>query len=156
MRVVVAGAGIGGLTTALSLHAAGITDVTVYEAVEEIRPLGVGINLLPPAVRALTELGLYDDLAEISVATAELVRFDRRGSRVRSEPCGLDAGYDWPQFAVHRGELQMLLLRAQLAWLGAESLRTGLRLTGYAQTADGVTVEFTDPRATRSPTRPTC
>ncbi|MYS82320.1 FAD-dependent monooxygenase [Embleya scabrispora] len=145
MRVVVAGAGIGGLATALSLHAAGITDVTVYEAVEEIRPFGVGIDLLPHAVRELTELGLYDDVAEISVATAESVLHDRFGNRIRSEPRGLAAGYAWPQFSVHRGELQMLLLRAQLAWLGAESLRTGLRLSGYAQTADGVTVEFTDP-----------
>ncbi|MFI6582343.1 FAD-dependent monooxygenase [Embleya sp. NPDC050493] len=145
MRIVVGGAGIGGLATALSLHAAGITDVTVYEAVEEIRPLGVGIDLLPYAVRELTELGLYDDVAEISVATTESVHHDRFGKRVRSEPRGLAAGYAWPQFSVHRGELQMLLLRAQLAWLGAESLRTGLRLSGYAQTADGVTVEFTDP-----------
>ncbi|MYV98020.1 FAD-dependent monooxygenase [Streptomyces sp. SID3343] len=145
MRVVVAGAGIGGLATALSLHAAGITDVTVYEAVEEIRPLGVGMSLLPDAVRELTELGLYDDLAEIAVESVELAGYDRSGGRIRTEPLGLAAGYAWPQFSVHRGELQMLLLRAQLAWLGAESLRTGLRLTGYAQTAGGVTVEFSDP-----------
>jgi 2-polyprenyl-6-methoxyphenol hydroxylase-like FAD-dependent oxidoreductase len=144
VRVVVAGAGIGGLATALSLHAAGITDVTVYEAVEEIRPLGVGISLLPDAVRELTELGLYDDLAEIAMATTELAGYDRFGRRVRTEPQGPAAGHAWPQLSVHRGELQMLLLRAQLAWLGAESLRTGLRLTGYAQTADGVTVEFCD------------
>jgi 5-methylphenazine-1-carboxylate 1-monooxygenase len=145
VRVVVAGAGIGGLSTALSLHAAGITEVTVYEAVEEIRPLGVGMSLLPHAVRELTELGLYDDLAEIAVATTGLAGYDRFGGRLGTEPQGLAAGYAWPQLAVHRGELQMLLLRAQLAWLGAESLRTGLRLTGYAQTADGVTVEFSDP-----------
>ncbi|MGC0422999.1 FAD-dependent monooxygenase [Embleya sp. AB8] len=144
MRVVVSGAGIGGLATALSLHAAGITDVTVYEAVEEIRPLGVGIGLLPDAVRELTELGLYDDLAEISVVIAEVAHHDRYGDRVSAAPAGLAAGGPAPRFAVHRGELQMLLLRAQLAWLGAESLRTGLRLSGYAQTADGVTVEFTD------------
>ncbi|MEU0933927.1 MULTISPECIES: FAD-dependent monooxygenase [unclassified Embleya] len=144
MRVVVAGAGIGGLATALSLHTAGITDVTVYEAVPEIRPLGVGIDLLPYAVRDLTALGLYDDVAEISVAIDEWVRHDGDGRRVHVEPRGLAAGHAWPQFSVHRGELQMLLLRAQLAWLGAESLRTGLRLSGYAQTAEGVTVEFTD------------
>lgn len=144
MRVVVAGAGIGGLATALSLHAAGVADVSVYEAVEEIRPLGVGIQLLPDAVRELAELGLYDDVAEISVPIDEWVHHDRLGERVRSEPLGSAAGHAWPRLSVHRGELQMLLLRAQLAWLGAESLRTGLRLSGYAQTADGVTVEFTD------------
>ncbi|OPC83593.1 flavin-dependent oxidoreductase [Embleya scabrispora] len=144
MRVVVAGAGIGGLATALSLHAAGIADVTVYEAVEEIRPHGVGIDLPPPAVRELAALGLYDDLAEISVATTELVHHDRFGGRIHTEPRGLAAGHAWPQLSVHRGELQMLLVRAQLAWLGPESLRTGLRLSGYAQTAAGVTVELTD------------
>lgn len=144
MRVVVVGAGIGGLCTALSLHAAGITDVTVYEAVEEIRPLGVGVDLLPEAVGELAAAGLYDDVAEIAVTTDEVAFHDRFGAPIRTEPCGRAAGHAWPRLAVHHGELRMLLLRAQLAWLGPESLRTGLRLCGYAQTADGVTVEFTD------------
>jgi len=144
VRVVVVGAGIGGLCTALSLHAAGITDVTVYEAVEEIRPLGVGVDLLPDAVGELARAGLYDDVAEIAVTTEEVAFHDRFGARIRTEPCGRAAGHAWPRLAVHHGELRMLLLRAQLAWLGPESLRTGLRLCGYAQTADAVTVEFAD------------
>lgn len=109
MRVVIAGAGIGGLATALSLHAAGITDVTIYESVSELRPLGVGINLLPHAVRELTELGLGDELSELGVATSTLSYFNRFGHQIWSEPRGLSAGYEWPQYSVHRGELQMLL-----------------------------------------------
>ena len=109
MRVAIAGAGIGGLATALSLHAAGITDVTVYESVPEIRPLGVGINLLPHAVRELTELGLGDDLARLGVATSRLSYFNRFGQEIWTEPRGIDAGYRWPQYSIHRGELQMLL-----------------------------------------------
>ncbi len=109
MRVAIAGAGIGGLTTALSLHAAGIRDVAVYESVTELRPLGVGINLLPHAVRELTELGLGDELSKLGVATSRLTYFNRFGQEIWSEPRGIDAGYRWPQYSVHRGELQMLL-----------------------------------------------
>jgi len=109
MRVLIAGAGIGGLTTALSLHAAGITDVTICESVPELRPLGVGINLLPHAVRELTELGLGDELAKRGVATSRLSYFNRFGQEIWSEPRGIGAGYRWPQYSIHRGELQMLL-----------------------------------------------
>ncbi|MBX6386630.1 MAG: flavin-dependent oxidoreductase [Microbispora sp.] len=130
MRIVIAGAGIGGLTAALSLHAAGFEDVTVHEAAPEIRPLGVGINLLPHAVRELTELGLADRLAEIGVATAELAYFNRYGTLIWSEPRGLAAGYAWPQYSVHRGRLQMLLLDAVIERLGPDAVRTGSRITG--------------------------
>ncbi|MEU6431551.1 flavin-dependent oxidoreductase [Microbispora sp. NPDC046973] len=130
MRIVIAGAGIGGLTAALSLHAAGFEDVTVHEAAPEIRPLGVGINLLPHAVRELTELGLADRLAEIGVATAELAYFNRYGTPIWSEPRGLAAGYAWPQYSVHRGRLQMLLLEAVVERLGPDAVRTGSRITG--------------------------
>ncbi|MCF6469669.1 flavin-dependent oxidoreductase [Nonomuraea sp. MG754425] len=130
MRIVIAGAGIGGLTAALSLHAAGFADVTVHEAVRELRPLGVGINLLPHAVRELTELGLADRLAAIGVATAELAYFNRYGAPIWSEPRGLGAGYAWPQYSVHRGRLQMLLLETVLDRLGPDAVRTGSRITG--------------------------
>ncbi|GGK98288.1 hypothetical protein Ppa06_57140 [Planomonospora parontospora subsp. parontospora] len=125
MRIVIAGAGIGGLAAALSLHAAGFEDVTVHETVPEIRPLGVGINLLPHAVRELTELGLGDRLAKIGVATAELAYFNRYGTAIWSEPRGLDAGYAWPQYSVHRGRLQLLLLEAVAERLGPRAVRTG-------------------------------
>ncbi|MER5642918.1 flavin-dependent oxidoreductase [Streptosporangium sp. NPDC002524] len=130
MDIVIAGGGIGGLAAALSLHAAGFENLTVHEAAREIRPLGVGINLLPHAVRELTELGLADRLAAIGVATAELGYFDRHGSAIWSEPRGVDAGYLWPQYSVHRGRLQMMLLDAVVERLGPRSVVTGSRITG--------------------------
>jgi 2-polyprenyl-6-methoxyphenol hydroxylase-like FAD-dependent oxidoreductase len=117
MRALIAGAGIGGLTAALSLHEAGI-EVTVVESARQLRPLGVGINLLPRAVGVLTELGLGDDLARIGVATAENVYADQAGKTLFTEPRGLAGGYPWPQYSVHRGRLQMLLLAAVQDRLG--------------------------------------
>ncbi|RLU77450.1 flavin-dependent oxidoreductase [Streptomyces griseocarneus] len=143
MTVLIAGAGIGGLTAALSLHAAGL-DATVVESAREIRPLGVGINLLPHAVRELTELGLGDRLAALGVAGSELVYCDRYGRRLFTEPRGIAQGYRWPQYSVHRGELQMLLLDAVRERLGAGAVRTGMRLTGFEQEADGVRARLLD------------
>ncbi|GAA2605659.1 flavin-dependent oxidoreductase [Streptomyces tubercidicus] len=136
MRITIAGGGIGGLATALSLHAAGFDDVVIHEAAQAIRPLGVGINLLPHAVRELTELGLADRLAAIAVPTAELAYYNRYGQAIWSEPRGLDAGYRWPQYSVHRGRLQMLLLDAVRERLGAHAVRTGSRITGLRHDSD--------------------
>ncbi|WP_413812167.1 flavin-dependent oxidoreductase [Streptomyces sp. OE57] len=130
MRVLIAGGGIGGPATALSLHAAGV-ETAVVESAREIRPLGVGINLLPHAVRELIELGLGDELAAIGVATAENVYCDRFGRRIFTEPRGLAQGYRWPQYSVHRGELQRLLLAAVRERLGADAVRTGARVVGF-------------------------
>lgn len=141
--VLVAGAGIGGLATALSLHAAGI-DAVVVESARQIRPLGVGINLLPHAVRELTELGLTDDLAAAGVATARNVYCDRFGHEIFSEPRGMAQGYRWPQYSIHRGELQLLLLETALERLGAGAVRTGMRLTGFEDTADAVRARLLD------------
>ncbi|MFE1174102.1 flavin-dependent oxidoreductase [Streptomyces sp. NPDC058773] len=142
MRVIIAGGGIGGLATALSLHAAGVEDITVAEAAAEIRQLGVGINLLPHAVRELTELGLGDRLAEIGVPTRELAYFTPHGQLIWSEPRGLDVGYRWPQYSVHRGRLQLMLLDAVRERLGDGAVRTGHQLTGFTTQADGVTARF--------------
>ncbi len=109
MKVLVAGAGIGGLTAALALHARG-HEVRVFEAVREVKPLGVGINLLPHAVQVLAELGLVDVLAARAVATQELAYFNKFGQRIWSEPRGIAAGYGVPQLSLHRGVLQMTLL----------------------------------------------
>ncbi|WP_063011210.1 flavin-dependent oxidoreductase [Nocardia nova] len=135
MRIVIVGAGIGGLAAALSLHAAGFRDIAVYERADVLRPLGVGINLLPHAVRELTELGLGDRVAALGVAPRNLAYYNRFGQEIWREPRGLDAGYHWPQLSVHRGSLQMELLDAVRERLGAHTVRTGHRL--LAATPDG-------------------
>jgi 2-polyprenyl-6-methoxyphenol hydroxylase-like FAD-dependent oxidoreductase len=143
MRIVIAGAGIGGLTTALSLHAAGFTEVTVHERAGALRPLGVGLNLLPHAVRELTELGLGERIARLGAAPGTLAYYNRHGQLIWSEPRGREAGYRWPQLSVHRGRLQMELLAAVRERLG-DVVHTGHRLieagdgTARFATAEGV------------------
>jgi 2-polyprenyl-6-methoxyphenol hydroxylase-like FAD-dependent oxidoreductase len=146
MTVLIIGGGIGGLTLAISLHQAGI-DCCAFETVAEPKPLGVGINVLPHAVRELTELGLGGELAATGVPTAELAYFNKFGQPVWSEPRGLAAGYDWPQFSVNRGALQMMLLDAARRRLGPGRVLTSHHLTGWKDTATGVRASFTD-RAT--------
>ncbi|MBZ4015256.1 flavin-dependent oxidoreductase [Streptomyces purpurogeneiscleroticus] len=143
MTVLIAGAGIGGLTAALSLHAAGI-DAVVVESARRIGPLGVGINLLPHAVRELTELGLGDELAAIGVATTENVYYDRSGRRLFTEPRGRAQGYHWPQYSLHRGELQLMLLAAVRARLGAGAVRTGTRLVDFEERPGAVRARLLD------------
>jgi 2-polyprenyl-6-methoxyphenol hydroxylase-like FAD-dependent oxidoreductase len=134
--VLISGAGIGGLSVALTLHQIGVPCV-VFESVADIKPLGVGINLQPNAVRELYELGFgSESLDTIGVQTREWVLVGLNGNEVYSEPRGLTAGYKWPQYSVHRGELQMLLYRA-LERLGPTSIRTGLKVTGYRNHPDG-------------------
>src|SRR5690606_4303202 len=141
VKVIIAGAGIGGLTAALSLHEAGI-DVEVYEGVARMSPLGVGINCLPHAVRELTELGLADALMATGVATRELVFTNKFGKRIWQEDRGRHAGYDWPQVSLHRGRLQMILYEAAMARLGPERIHLGHALERYDQDAAGVTAHF--------------
>jgi len=143
MDVIIAGAGIGGLTTALALHAAGIDDVILYESAPELRPLGVGINLLPHAVRELTELGLGDQLAAIGVATSTLSYFNRHGQEIWSEPRGLAAGYDWAQYSVHRGRLQLMLRDAVVERLGADAIRLGCRVDDAQDEGERTSVRVT-------------
>lgn len=138
MRILIAGAGIGGLAAALSLQAAGFEDVKILEAARDIRELGVGINLPPHAVRELTELGLGDALARIGVETAQLRYHDRRGELIWAEPRGRDAGYRWPQYSVHRGKLQQMLLDAVNERLGRQSVLAGHRVADVMQTAEAI------------------
>jgi 2-polyprenyl-6-methoxyphenol hydroxylase-like FAD-dependent oxidoreductase len=128
-QILIIGAGIGGLTLALTLHDAGI-GCRVYEAAAEIKPVGVGINVLPHATKELAKLGLLDDLAEAGIETAESIFFNRFGQLIYREPSGRFAGYDWPQFSIHRGDLQGVLLRAVRDRLGEDSVLTGWQCTG--------------------------
>ncbi|MDH6579333.1 flavin-dependent oxidoreductase [Kitasatospora sp. MAP5-34] len=137
MSILIAGAGIGGLTAALSLHAAGFEDVRIVEAARELRPLGVGLNILPNAVRELAELGLYEELAAVAVLTGELSFRNRHGSVIWNEPRGLAAGYRWPQLSIHRGRLQSVLAEAVRDRLGAGAIVTDARVVDVTELSDG-------------------
>jgi 2-polyprenyl-6-methoxyphenol hydroxylase-like FAD-dependent oxidoreductase len=143
MGVVIAGAGIGGLATALMLHRHGISS-TLYETAPSVREIGVGINILPHAVRELAELGLLPALDEVGIRTRELRYLTRSGQEVWRESRGVDAGHEVPQFSIHRGRLQSILHMAVRDRLGAEAVRTGRRLTGFVQDEGGVTAHFAD------------
>src|SRR5262245_12291916 len=117
MDVMIVGGGIGGLTLALMLHRAGIA-AQVFEAAPEIKPIGVGINLLPHATRELEALGLLPALEAVAVTTREAVFYNRFGQLIYEEPLGRDAGYAWPQLSIHRGDLQQVLLDAVRRRLG--------------------------------------
>jgi 5-methylphenazine-1-carboxylate 1-monooxygenase len=149
MTVLIAGGGIGGLTLALSLNQIGIP-AKVFESIAELRPLGVGINVLPHAVRELIELSLLDKLDEAGVRTKELAYFSKHGKPIWSEPRGLEAGYKWPQFSIHRGVLQQILLDAAIERLGANNILTSHHLTGWEETADGIRATFIDKATGRS------
>src|SRR3954471_13500025 len=143
MTVLIAGGGIGGLTLALSLHQIGVP-AKVFESVDALKPLGVGINVLPHAVRELIDLGLYDQLDALGVRTKELAYFSKRGKPIWSEPRGLEAGYKWPQFSIHRGTLHQILLDAAIDRLGEENILTSHHLSGWSETGDGVRADFID------------
>jgi len=139
VRVLIAGAGIAGLTAALSLHAVGI-EARLVDSATTLKPLGVGINLLPHAVRELTELGLGPQLAAAGIATAEQAHFDRHGSLIWGEPRGRGLGYAWPQYSIHRGELQMMLLAAVRDRLGDQAVTTAAAVTGFTDRDGAVEV----------------
>ncbi|MGV9297522.1 flavin-dependent oxidoreductase [Amycolatopsis sp. NPDC003676] len=143
MKVVIVGAGIGGLTAALRLHREGV-ECAVYEQSARIGELGVGINALPHAVKELAALGLLDQLDEIGIRTRELSYTHRLGQVILRKPCGLDAGFTLPQYCLHRGRLRDLLLRAVQTRLGPDAVRTGCRLTGFDQDAQGVRAHFAE------------
>jgi 2-polyprenyl-6-methoxyphenol hydroxylase-like FAD-dependent oxidoreductase len=128
MEVLIIGAGIGGLTLGLMLHRAGIA-CRIFEAAPELKAVGVGINILPHASRELCALGLEDALAKAAVTTREYCFYNRFGQYIYSEPAGKFAGYDVPQFSIHRGDLQMVLLDAFIERAGADKVVTGWRCT---------------------------
>jgi 5-methylphenazine-1-carboxylate 1-monooxygenase len=144
MEVVIIGAGIGGLTLGLRLHAAGIP-CRIYEAAPEIKPLGVGINLLPHATKELAELGLEPALASVSITTREIAYYNRFGQFIYSDPSGRFGGYDFPQFSIHRGDLQMLLLEAFIHRAGGGHIHVAHKCVGVESDAKGATAHFEHP-----------
>lgn len=143
MKILVAGAGIGGLVAAMCLRRAGF-EVEVLEAVGEMKPLGVGINIQAGAVRILCGLGLEPALAATGIETRELRYANRHGQTIWADPRGRHAGLPWPQYSIHRGELQMILFDAARRMLGADRIRFGRRIAGFTQSGNTVTARFVD------------
>ena len=146
MTVLIAGAGIAGLTLGLTLHQIGVP-FRIFESVSRLRPLGVGINLQPNATRELIDLGLGEALDQIGVRTRQYGFYSKLGLPIWEEPRGLAAGYDWPQISVHRGRLQMLLLKTLQERAGPAAVRMGAPAVGYSQTADQVSLHLADGQA---------
>ena len=141
--IIIVGGGVGGLTLGLALHAAGIP-CRIFESVPEIRPIGVGINLLPHATKELATLGLEKALAAIAIETRDATFFNRFGQLIYQESLGRAAGYEHPQFSIHRGDLQMVLLDVFRARAGGDRFITSHHCSGVEQDASGVTVHFSD------------
>lgn len=137
-HILIAGGGIGGLSIALTLHQIGVP-FTVLETVDTLRPLGVGINLQPNAVRELYSLGITaEDLDTVGIPVKEWALVGLNGNDIYAEPRGELAGYNWPQYAVHRGKFHMLLYRKLVERAGAGAVRLGHQVIGYDQSANGV------------------
>src|SRR5712691_5466477 len=143
MKIVIAGAGIGGLTAAMCLSRAGF-DVKVFEAVGELRPLGVGINIQAGAVRILSGLGLEPALAATAIETRELRYANRHGQTIWADPRGRHAGLPWPKFSFHRGGLHLILSRATEKRLGPGHIMFGRRIADFEQKGSTVTARFVD------------
>ena len=143
MTVLIAGAGIAGLSMGLTLHQLGIP-FRIFERVGEMRPLGVGINIQPNAVRELYDLGLRDQLDAIGVRTRQYGFYTKTGLEIWAEPRGQYAGYTWPQYSIHRGQLQMLLLDELRARAGDDCVVTGVGVAHYETGAEGAALILSD------------
>ncbi|MGX9393990.1 FAD-dependent monooxygenase (plasmid) [Nitrobacteraceae bacterium UC4446_H13] len=144
MKIAIAGAGIGGLAAALCLHERGC-DVQVFEAVDVLQPLGVGINVMPHGAGILHSLGLGGALDEMAIRTRAIEYRTRFGHLIQSDPRSIEAGFEYPQYSVHRGELQFLLLDTLRRRIGRDdAVITGKAVTGFSQDRDGVRANFLD------------
>jgi 2-polyprenyl-6-methoxyphenol hydroxylase-like FAD-dependent oxidoreductase len=150
-KIIIVGGGVGGLTAALLLHKAG-ANVKVFESVRTIKPLGVGINLLPHSVSVLNELGLVPKLQQIAVSSKALLYYNKFGQKFWEEPRGLYAGYPVPQFSVHRGKFQQLLFEETKAAIGEENIFTNHHLQSFRESDNKVIASFID-HATNEPVR---
>ncbi len=143
-KIIIAGGGIGGLTLALTLHQIGV-QCEIIEAVPEMKPLGVGINIQPNAIRELFDLGIGADMLDkVGVQAREWALVGLNGNEVYSEPRGLEAGYNWPQYAAHRGEFHLMLYNEVIARLGKDAVTLGTKVTAYQTTNDGVEVQLSN------------
>lgn len=146
-HVLIAGGGIGGLALALTLHQIGVS-CTVFESVRELKPLGVGINLQPNAVRELEDLGIGEaEMDAVGIPAREWALVGLNGREIYSEPRGKLAGYNWHQYAVHRGEFHMLLYRKVIERIGPQAVRLGSKVTGYRKEADGTVTALIENRS---------
>jgi 2-polyprenyl-6-methoxyphenol hydroxylase-like FAD-dependent oxidoreductase len=145
VKVLIAGAGVGGLTLSLMLHRRGVQSV-IFEQASEIREVGVGINILPHAIRELAALDLMPKLDAVGIRTKELHYVSRLGQKVWTELRGMDAGFEYPQFSIHRGRLQKVIHDEVITKLGPGAVRTGLRVQGFMQGEGGVVAHFTDAK----------
>lgn len=142
MKITIVGGGIGGLSLALALHQRGLA-CEVYETVPDVKELGVGITLLPHAMRELAALGLQAPIEAVGIENQESVFFNRFGQFIYKEPRGRHAGYALPEIGIPRGKLHRLLYEAVLERLGAAAIHTDHRCTGVTQDEAGATVQFT-------------
>lgn len=149
-KVIIVGAGIGGLALSLALHKAGIAH-EIIEAVPEIKPVGVGINLLPHAMAALNHFGVVEEMERRSVATKELCYYTRFGQFVNKEKRGRYAGYEMPQLSIHRADIHEVLLNAVRDRMGADKVQLGRRCVGVTQKADGALVHIQDDKGRSLP-----
>ena len=124
MTVLISGAGIAGLSLGLTLHQIGVP-FRIFESVQVLQPLGVGINLQPSAVRELFDLGLETELDALGVRTRSYGFYTKSGREIWTEPRGKWAGYRWPQYSVHRGAFQMMLYRTLILRAGEDCVDLG-------------------------------
>lgn len=143
MSVIIAGGGIAGLSLGLTLHQIGVP-FHIYESAAELKPMGVGINLQPNAVRELFDLGLEAELEQIGIRTQQLGFYSKLGKTIWEEPRGMEAGYAWPQFSVHRGALQMMLYQTLVSRAGPDCITTGARAVGFQTHETGADLLLAD------------
>lgn len=141
MEIAIIGGGIAGLSLALNLHRHGIP-CRVYERAPEVKELGVGITLLPHAMREFAALGLDRQLFGAGIEILESCFFNRFGQLIYKEPRGKYSGYQYPEVSIHRGRLHMILYRAARERLGPDRVLTDHDCTAIAQDDDGVTISF--------------
>lgn len=141
MTVLIAGGGIAGLAMGLTCHQIGVP-FKIFESVPVIKPMGVGINLQPTAVRELFDLGLEKSLSSIGIRTQDYSMYSKKGLLVWSEPRGIWAGYNWPQYSVHRGNLHVMLYQALIGRAGEDVVQLGWSAQGFENRSDGAVLRL--------------